>query len=185
MKTKWLHLSAVLFLSLALGGVWARAADVKADAGAAGWKTFTDPENRFSILMPSDPQVSNEVKPGYTSHIYMTKASNNLYLAGVTLYDPASYNPSATPEAIESELAADRDNFNKEVKAKTTSQHRREFGSARYPAIEFKSSSEQANFSGLVVLVGSHCYMVVSAYHTAETPPEVMHFFDSFTLLTP
>ncbi|HTQ31461.1 MAG TPA: hypothetical protein VMI53_09645 [Opitutaceae bacterium] len=182
MKTKWLQLSAVLLVSFvfALRG---RAADEAAAAPGAGWKTFTDPESRFSILMPADPQVTNDAKEGYTSHIYMAKEGSNLYLAGVTLYDPKSYDPSASPDKIEAELAADRDNFNKEVNAHTTGSKRREFGG--HPAIEFTSASEQANFSGLAVLVGGHCYMVVSAYHTAEAPPEVVRFFDSFKLLTP
>lgn len=184
MKTKWLQWCAVGFFSglLALRG-WA--ADAAADTPSAAWKTFTDPENRFSILMPADPQVTNESQPGYTSHIYMAKDGANLYLAGITLYDTATYNPSETPEKIEAELAADRDNFDKEVNAHTTGSKRRQFSEAKYPALEFTSSSEQANFSGLVVLIGGHCYMAVSAYHTADAPPEAGRFFDSFTLITP
>jgi hypothetical protein len=182
MKTRWWQSGVALLVLLAFG------LRGRADTGET-WKTFTDPENRFSILMPSDPQVTNEsgpqgaAKPTYTSHIYMAKENNNLYLAGITFYDPSSYDPSATPDQVEKELAADRDNFNKAVNAHITSQQRRKFGD--YPAIEFTSSNADANFSGLIILVGTHCYMAVAAYHTPDTPAEVTRFFESYKLISP
>ncbi len=176
MKTKWLQRSAALLALLAIG-LHARADD------SVSWQTFTDPENRFSILMPGKPEQQDETKPGYASHTYMAKENTNLYLAGVTLYDPSIYNPSAKPEGIEAELAADRDNFNKAVNAHGSSGQRRKFDG--YPALEFTSASSQANFSGLIILAGSHCYMVVAAYHTPDKPAEATRFFQSYKLLAP
>lgn len=150
---------------------------------SVSWQTFTDPENRFSILMPGKPEQQDETKPGYASHTYMAKENTNLYLAGVTLYDPAVYDPSAKPEAVEAELAADRDNFNKAVNAHGSSGQRRKFDG--HPALEFTSASPQANFSGLIILAGPHCYMVVAAYHTADMPAEATRFFQSYKLMSP
>ncbi|MDE3083666.1 MAG: hypothetical protein KGJ37_00410 [Verrucomicrobiota bacterium] len=182
MRIKLAPLGVLLLALLALG------LRAQADVGVA-WKTFTDPENRFSILMPTDPQVSSDsgpagaAKPSYTSRIYIAREGANIYLAGITLYDVSSYNPSETSETIEKELAADRDNFNKQVKAHGTDGHRRQLDG--HPALEFKSSAPQGNFSGLVVLVGSHCYMVVAAYRTPDEPAEATKFLKSFKLITP
>jgi len=189
MKTKWLRLGAVLFAALPVLALPGRAADADPGAPGTGWKTFTDPEGRFSILMPAAPEMQNgsgpqdAARPGYTSRLYLAKENNNLYIAGFMLYDSSVYDPSATPEKIEAELAADRDNFNRELDAHVTSQQRRKIGD--YPALEFTSSSEEADFSGLMVLVGARCYVAVATYHTSHAPPEVGRFFSSFKLLSP
>jgi hypothetical protein len=176
MKTKWLPGLAVGLAWLAFGaGVWADP--------VATWKTFTDPAGRFSILMPGDPQTQDSTslahgnEPSSTSHLFVAEENRDLYLAGVTLYDPTA------KIDVEKGLAANRDNFDQGVSAHLTSQERRKFEG--YPALDFKSSGPQANFSALIVLVGTHCYMVVAAYPSPAEPPEVVRFFRSYKLLAP
>jgi hypothetical protein len=176
MKALWLQRGIVGLAWLAFG-LCARADTV------TNWKTFTDPAGRYSILMPGDPQhqasdsPSSGGKPASHSDLYMVGENGNIYMAGSTLYD------STTNMEVERELAANRDNFNQGISAQTTSQQRLKF--AGYPALKFKSSSPQANFSALVVLNGTHCYMVVAAYKTADEPPEVGRFFQSYKLISP
>jgi hypothetical protein len=154
----------------------------RADTGPT-WKTFTDPAGRFSILMPGAPQAQtannpgSEGKPASSSHLYMAGENGNIYMAGETIYDPTA------KIDVEGELAANRDNFNQGISGQTTSQQRLKFGD--YPALEFKSSGAQANFSALVVLAGTHCYMVVAAYHTADEPLDAIRFFRSYKLISP
>jgi hypothetical protein len=175
-RAKWLRRGLVGLALLAFGLC------VQADTGT-NWKTFTDPAGRFSILMPGEPQHQTDSspasngKPASHSDLYMTGENGNIYMAGTTIYDLASMLD------VEGELAANRDNFDQGINARVTSQQRLKFGD--YPALEFKSSGPQANFSALVVLAGPHCYMVVAAYHTADEPPEVMRFFRSYKLISP
>ncbi len=159
MKAKWLQRGLVGLAWLAFGlCAWA-------DAGT-NWKTFTDSAGRFSVLMPGEPKYqasdspASASKPSSHSDLYLVGENGNLYLAGVTIYGPTA------KIDVENELAANRDNFNQGTSGQTTSQQRLKFEG--YPALEFKSSSPQANFSALVVLAGTHCYMVVAAYHTAR-----------------
>lgn len=159
----------------------------RADTAPAGaWKTFRDPAGHFSILMPDAPvcQTTSEPakgnSPSSQSSLYMAKDSGgNIYLAGATFYDPAA------KMDVDGELAADRDNFNNGIGAKTVSQQRLKF--AGYPALKFISTNEQAKLtlSALVVLAGNDCYMIVAAYHGESEPPDAVRFFDSYKLLSP
>ncbi len=177
MNSRWPRwgLLALPLLACVLG---ARAADAGTE-----WSTFKDPEGRFSILMPGDPRVSNTTnaasgdKLGSETHDYLASKDSGFFAVGVTIYDKAA------KIDVEGELAANRDNFNKAVSGKLTGQLRRSFGD--YPALEFKTSSAQVNFSSLVVLVGTNCYMVVARYQTPDEPAEVTRFFQSFRLLSP
>jgi hypothetical protein len=179
----WLHLRNK-WLPRALVGLALLAFGLRAWADTdTSWKTFTDPQGRFSILMPGEPQhqasdsPASEGKPSSHSDLYMVGDNGNIYMVGATIYD------STANLEVEGELAANRDNFNQGINAQTTSQQRLKF--AGYPALEFKSSGPQANFSALVVLAGTHCYMVISAYKAADEPPAAVRFFQSYKLLAP
>jgi hypothetical protein len=176
MKARWLQRGLVGLACLAFGFC------ARADT-ATNWKTFMDPAGRFSILMPGEPQhqadssPAREGKPASSSDLYMAGENGNIYMAGATIY-------KATAEMeVDGELAANRDNFNQGINARVTSQQSLKFGD--YPALEFKSSSPQANFSALIVLAGNRCYMVVAAYHTADEPLEAVRFFRSYKLISP
>ncbi len=73
--------------------------------------------------------------------------------------------------------------FDKEVKATVVSEERRQCGG--FPAVEFKSKSEQANFHVLMVKADHRVYCTVAVYKTAEEPVECVRFVSSLKLINP
>ncbi|PYL15461.1 MAG: hypothetical protein DME30_11380 [Verrucomicrobia bacterium] len=73
--------------------------------------------------------------------------------------------------------------FDKEVKATVVSEERRQCGG--FPAVEFKSKSEQANFHVLMVKADHRVYCTVTVYKTADEPVECVRFVSSLKLINP
>jgi len=165
-----------LTVALALGVTAA------AQQTTGNWHTFTDTTGRFSFLVPGEPQHQTQKDESHkegpiVTDTYVANTQTNAFIAGLTQYPPA------VPLEDQQELTADRDNFDKEVKATVVSEERRQYGG--FPAVEFKSKSEQANFHVLMVKADHRVYCTVAVYKTAEEPVECVRFVSSLKLINP
>jgi len=165
-----------LTISLAL------ALTVGAQQTSGDWHTVTDATSHFSFLMPSEPQHQTQKDETHKEGPIVTdtsvvNAQPNLYIAALTQY------PSAVSLPDQEELNADRDNFNKKVKATVTSEERKTF--AGFPAIEFKSKNEQNTFHALIVKADHNVYCTVAAYKNGDEPLECGRFVNSLKLIKP
>jgi hypothetical protein len=143
----------------------------------AGWVKFTSDAGHFSVLMPVAPEETSETTPSehgpYTTHLFIAKDPQNVYLIGWVDYDP-SFNFNR-----QSELDANRDNFVKGVKATLTAT--RSLMVDGYQAIEFSAETDSRVFRSRVYMVGRRPYqIVVGVPKDSEDVASVNRFFNSF-----
>jgi hypothetical protein len=148
-----------------------------ADPNDAGWLRFTSELGRFTVLMPETPTPKTETTPSehgpYTTHLFISKDKENLYLIGWVDYDP-SFNFNK-----QSELAANRDNFVKGLKATLVST--RPLRIDGYQAIEFIAETTERVFKSRVYMVGRRPYQIVIGYpKDQEDTLTTNRFFNSF-----
>ena len=146
----------------------------------SGWVRFTSELGRFSVLIPEIPTaetpktVQSDHGP-YTTHLYITKVQNNIYLIGWVDYDP-NFNFNR-----QQELEANRDNFVNGVKATMTDS--RPLTIDGYQAIEFIAETAERTFKSRVYMVGRRPYqIVVVSAKGAEDSVNVNRFFNSFKI---
>lgn len=142
-----------------------------------GWVKFTSEMGRFSVLMPETPEEKIDTTPSehgpYTTHLFVVRHDPNVYLIGWVDYD-ASFNFNK-----QSELAANRDNFVKGIKATLVST--RPVMLDGYSAIEFVAETADRMFKSRVYMVGRRPYQIVIGYpKDAEDQVTVNRFFNSF-----
>jgi len=142
-----------------------------------GWVKFTSDIGRFSVLMPATPEEKIDSTPSehgpYTTHLFIVRDDPNVYLIGWVDYD-ASFNFNR-----QSELAANRDNFVKGIKATLVST--RPVVLDGYSAIEFVAETAERIFKSRVYMVGRRPYQIVIGYpKDQEDPTTVNRFFNSF-----
>jgi hypothetical protein len=151
-------------------------------APPAGWSRFTSEEGRFSVSMPGpdapkdQPTTKTDPKFGsYTTHLLMKKGDKGLFLAGWVDYAPG------VQVNVQGELAANRDNFIKGVKARLLSE--RPVTLDGHPGIEFTAESDQASFRSRVYVVGQRPYQLIAVtFKGFDDSASVNHFFSSFQL---
>jgi hypothetical protein len=150
-----------------------------ADPNDAGWVRFTSESGRFSVLMPETPTNKTDTTPSehgpYTTHLFITrdKNTNNVYLIGWVDYDP-SFNFNK-----QSELAANRDNFVKGIKATLISTRPLQIDG--YQALEFVAETSEMVFKSRVYMVGRRPYQIVIGYpKDTEDALTTNRFFNSF-----
>ena len=145
---------------------------------SSGWVRFTNDLGRFSVLMPEIPTAETpKTTPSdhgpYTTHLFITKALNSIFLIGWVDYDP-SFNFDR-----QQELEANRDNFVKGVKA--TLMDSRPLTIDGYQGIEFIAESEERRFKSRVFMVGRRPYQIVVVSLKGEDDSvNVSRFFNSF-----
>lgn len=151
------------------------------DPNDAGWVRFTSELGRFSVLMPEIPQGKTETTPSehgpYTTHLFVVrdKVKDNVYLIGWVDYDP-SFNFNK-----QSELAANRDNFVKGIKA--TLVNTRPLTIDGYQALEFVAQTSEMTFKSRVYMVGRRPYQIVIGYpKDQEDALTTNRFFNSFKI---
>jgi hypothetical protein len=150
-----------------------------ADPNDAGWVRFTSELGRFSVLMPEIPTDKTETTPTehgpYTTHLFLVrdKIKDNVFLIGWVDYDP-SFNFNK-----QSELAANRDNFVKGIKATLVST--RPLTIDGYQALEFVAETSDRVFKSRVYMVGRRPYQIVIGYpKDQEDALTTNRFFNSF-----
>jgi hypothetical protein len=142
-----------------------------------GWIKFTSDSGHFSVMMPSAPQEQTETTQSehgpYTTHLFVVKDTENVYLIGWVDYDP-SFNFNR-----QSELDANRDNFVKGIKATLISTRTLQLDG--YQAIEFSAEAGDRVFRSRVYMVGRRPYqIVIGVPKDSEDPAVVNRFFNSF-----
>jgi hypothetical protein len=147
------------------------------DPNDAGWVKFTSELGRFSVLMPEVPTDKTETTPSehgpYTTHLFIVRDTQNVYLIGWVDYDP-SFNFNK-----QSELAANRDNFVKGIKATLLST--RPLTIDGYSALEFVAETSDRVFKSRVYMVGRRPYQIVIGYpKDQEDALTTNRFFNSF-----
>jgi hypothetical protein len=155
---------------------------VRAQQTSPNWHTFTDATGRFSFLVPSEPKRQTQKDESHqegpiVTDTYVANTESSAFIAGLTQYPPAAVLPD------QDELTADRDNFNKQVNATVVSEQRRDYSG--FPAIEFKSKSEQNTFHALMVKADHRVYCTVTVYKTPDEPVECTRFVNSLKLIKP
>lgn len=150
-----------------------------ADPNDAGWVRFNSELGRFSVLMPETPTDKTDTTQSehgpYTTHLFITrtKETNFVYLIGWVDYDP-SFNFNK-----QSELAANRDNFVKGIKATLVSTRPLQIDG--YQALEFVAETAEMVFKSRVYMVGRRPYQIVIGYpKDQEDPLTTNRFFNSF-----
>jgi hypothetical protein len=149
------------------------------DPNDAGWVRFTSELGRFSVLMPEIPEDKVETTPSehgpYTTHLFVVrdKVKENVFLIGFVDYDP-SFNFNR-----QSELAANRDNFVKGIKATLISTRPLQIDG--YQALEFVAETSDRLFKSRVYMVGRRPYQIVIGYpKDQEDTLTINRFFNSF-----
>jgi len=155
----------------------ARPAATPVPADNGGWVRYNSVTGRFSVLMPSTPEEKTETTDSdhgpYTTHLFVVRDTNNVYLIGWVDYDPSfNFNRQA-------ELEANRDNFVKGIKATLTGS--RALTLDGYPALEFSAEAGDRTFQSRVYMVGRRPYQIVIG--TPKDDPDAVstnRFFNSF-----
>ena len=147
------------------------------DANTGGWVKFNSTLGAFSVLMPAMPEEKTETTPSdhgpYTTHLFIARDTNNVYLIGWVDYDPSfSFNKR-------SELIANRDNFIKGINATLLSSQTLTLDG--YDAIEFSAETQGRIFRSRVYMVGRRPYQIVIGYPKDSADTNVINrFFNSF-----
>lgn len=148
-----------------------------ADTNNGGWVRFTSDGGLFSVLMPVIPEEKTETTQSehgpYTTHLFIARDINNVYLIGWVDYDPGfNFNKR-------SELMANRDNFVKGIKATLVSSQTVTLDG--YQALEFQAETADRVFKSRVYMVGRRPYQIVIGYpKEINDPGTVSRFFNSF-----
>ena len=169
-------ISSVLVVILAAGFAPAQTAP------GTNWTKFVSTAGSFTAAFPVNPQETSVTKTypqgDVVSHMFLARTSD--FLCGV------SYTDYPMDLDTEGELAADRDNFAKEVKATVSTTQRTTFKRAsgdQLPALEFVAVSDQGTFKGTVVLDHRRAYVAVTFNRKdSDNTADIQRFFASFKL---
>jgi hypothetical protein len=148
----------------------------------AGWVNFDSDDGHFSVLVPETPTDKTETTDSahgpYTTHLFVVKDTQNVYLIGWVDYDPSfNFNRQA-------ELEANRDNFVKGIAATLISSRPTVIDG--YSVIEFTAETGDRTFKSRVFMVGRRPYQIVVGYPKGvEMPGEVSKFLNSFKVRLP
>jgi hypothetical protein len=148
----------------------------------AGWVNFDSDDGHFSVLVPQIPEDKAETTDSahgpYTTHLFVTRDTSNVYLIGWVDYDPSfNFNRQA-------ELEANRDNFVKGISA--TLLNSQSLVLLGFSAIEFKAETADRTFWSRVYMVGRRPYQIVVGYPKGEDiPSEATKFVNSFRVKLP
>ncbi|HJP91452.1 MAG TPA: hypothetical protein VJ875_05825 [Pyrinomonadaceae bacterium] len=144
---------------------------------ASGWVKFTSEAGHFSVLMPETPTDKAETVDSahgpYTTHLFIVKDDQSVYLIGWVDYDPAfNFNRQA-------ELEANRDNFVKGINATLLSTRTTVIDG--YSALEFTAETADRVFKSRVYMVGRRPYqIVIGSPKGFDDAVSVNRFFNSF-----
>lgn len=141
------------------------------------WVKVAPQGGRFSVSMPSAPDVTSETKESelgpYTSNLFLSKGAGAIYIVGWVDYSPG------VKLDVQGEINANRDNFVKGVEAEIKSEKKITLNG--HPGIEFVAESANSVFKARVYLANPRPYMLATAWAKgAPEPAGVGTFFDSF-----
>ena len=120
---------------------------------SSNWVKFAPPGGGFSVMMPREPQeLAQTPVAGFTSHVYGEAVDGVVYVCLYGDYDPSVHlNP-------EEELAANRDNFLKAVKAALTATKKIELDGRA--GLEFSGENAQSTYQSQVYILGNRVFQI-------------------------
>ena len=140
---------------------------------AGQWIKFAPTGGGFSILLPAQPKEETQAKENFTSHFFTTKNERALYIVGYGDYAPSVHLDT------DGELAANRDNSVRGLKAHITDSHAVTL--AGHPGLEYTAESDQATMKCRVYLVGNRVYQFAAIVFAGKDDTEnVNKFLGSF-----
>ena len=146
---------------------------------ANGWVKFTSEAGHFSVMMPETPTDKEDTVQSphgpYTTHLFVVKDEQSVYLIGWVDYDPAfNFDRKA-------ELEANRDNFVKGINATLLSTRTTNIDG--YSALEFSAETADRVFKSRVYMVGRRPYqIVIGSPKGLDDSVSVNRFFNSFKI---
>jgi hypothetical protein len=154
-------------------------ARTKNPTNSDSWVTLNSDQGKFSVLMPELVKDQSETTPSpngpYTTHLFIAKTPQGIFLVGWVDYDPA-FN-----FGVQSELEANRDNFVKGAKA--TLLNTSKITMNGYPGLEFTAETSQISYKSRVYIVGRRPYQLITGtYKGQDDSYNVARFFNSFQL---
>jgi hypothetical protein len=141
------------------------------------WIRFAPPGSGFVVMLPAQPKEQTETKDDFTLHLYSVAAGKTIFLVGY-----GDYAPSVKLDP-QTELEANRDNFNKSLKA--TLLHSANFNMDGRVGLEFTSETSQADLKSRVFLIRNRVFQLATMVRKgSDESHNVDKFFDSFAFVT-
>src|SRR5215471_15532804 len=140
---------------------------------AGEWVKVSPLGGGFSIMMPATPKEETKVGETFTAHLFSTMTDKTIYIAEYGDYAPSIH------LNVAGELAANRDNFVKEIEGKVLES--KEITLDGRPGLEFTAESAQVSAKCRVYLFGNRVFMIAAGVLSGRSDPEnVDRYFSSF-----
>ena len=146
------------------------------------WVKFNSEVGRFTVLMPQMPAektetVQSNVGP-YTSLLFSVRASTSVFVVGWVDYAP-TFN-----FGVQSELAANRDNFVKGIKGTLIDSNSSLIDG--YQSLEFTAETADTIYKSRVYIVGRRPYQLITGTAKGvDDSVSTTRFFESFKIKRP
>jgi hypothetical protein len=143
----------------------------------SGWVRVAPEGGGFAAMMPGKPDEQSQTKEKITTHAYIAKLGRGVYMVSYSDYDSSvKFDP-------QTELEADRDNFNKVLKATLLTTKNITMDGRQ--GIEFTSETEVANIKSKVFVRGNRVFQqAVLIFKDSDQTKTVEAFFESFAFVT-
>lgn len=143
-----------------------------------GWIRFSPKGAGFVVMLPGEPKEDTDVKPNFTTHMYTVTVGKAIFLVGYGQYAPGVH---LDPQK---ELEANRDNFNKGLKATLLTS--RSFELDGRVGLEFTSETSGVDLKSRVFLVDNKVFQLATlVFKGNDETRSVDRFLDSFAFTTP
>lgn len=146
------------------------------------WVKFNSEIGRFTVLMPQMPAektetVQSNVGP-YTTHLFSVRGASSIFVVGWVDYAP-TFN-----FGVQSELAANRDNFVKGVNGTLINSTNGMIDG--YQSLEFTAETADSVYKSRVYIVGRRPYQLITGtLKGVDDSPSITRFFESFKIKRP
>jgi len=141
------------------------------------WIRFSPPNSDFVIMMPAQPKEQVQTKETFSTHLFTLSTDGTIYLIGY-----GDYAPSVKIDP-QKELEANRDNFNKGVKATLLTS--KSYDMDGRLGLEFTSETPKADLKSRVFIVGNRVYQIAAlVFKGSNQASNVDKFLDSFVITT-
>ncbi len=140
------------------------------------WIRFSPQNGGFVVMMPDKPKEDVDVKENFTTHLFTVSVGQAVYLVGFGEY------ATRVPDA-QKELEANRDNFNKGLKATLLTSN--PYNIDGRLGLEFTSETANANLKSRVFIVGNRVIQLATLVSkNSNEQRNVDKFLDSFAFTT-
>jgi hypothetical protein len=144
---------------------------------AKEWIRFAPQNGGFVVMLPDKPKEDVDVKDNFTTHLFTVSAGRAVYLVGFGEYAPTV---RLDPQK---ELEANRDNFNKGIKATLLTSNAYNLDGRL--GLEFTSETANGHVKSRVFLVGNRVIQLATlVFKGSDEQRNVDKFLDSFAFTT-